>query len=336
MYNKKCWDCYILLNERAPRHILGGKLMDTDLKEKNPKTRKTVRRLVILALVLAVVVFGWMNKEKIALLLLSDKTTDGEASPKEPTMSVEYISKKIEKISTLQTAKITYGCMIDFEEGSVKFITKKSFSMYYEATAYAGIDVAGITVTEKDGKYIIQLPPAKIEEKPKIDPASFVFYDKSAGLLNSLAPEDVGKALEYAEKDVFYQATTDQLLDLADSNAIDVLKNLLTVLLDGEQFEIIPGERSVADRIRPPVSSAEIEEYDGDKGYTYVELKQKFEDEGFTNIKTYPIADVKLGVFTKDGEVESLTIGGKESFKKSSVFNADDEVVIKYHTKAEK
>lgn len=226
--------------------------------------------------------------------------------------------------------------MIDFEEGKIDILTKKSFSLFYEATAYAGVDVSGITVRENDGKFVVQLPPAQIEEKPKIDPASFVFYDKKSGLLNNLKPEDVGKALEYAEKDVYKQATTDQLLDLADSNAVEVLKNLLLVLLDEDQFDIVPGERGSVQKLRPPVSSAEVKEFDGSKGYTYAELKQKFEDEGFTNVKVYPIPDIKLGIFAKEGEVESVTIGKDESFKRSSIFNADEEIVIKYHTKLEK
>lgn len=309
--------------------------METKEKRK-VEFRSVLKWLIIIVIVMAAIAFGWANRSKIALWVLKDGQDKTAATTNEPRISVEYISKTIEKISTLQTAKITYGCMIDFEEGKIDILTKKSFSLFYEATAYAGVDVSGIKVRENDGKFVVQLPPAQIEEKPKIDPASFVFYDKKSGLLNNLKPEDVGKALEYAEKDVYKQATTDQLLDLADSNAVEVLKNLLLVLLDEDQFDIVPGERGSVQKLRPPVSSAEVKEFDGSKGYTYAELKQKFEDEGFTNVKVYPIPDIKLGIFAKEGEVESVTIGKDESFKRSSIFNADEEIVIKYHTKLEK
>ena len=251
----------------------------------------------------------------------------------EPGISVEYISKRIEKISSLQTAKITYGCMVDFEEGAVKFINKKAFSMFYEATAYAGIDVSKIEVTEENNIYIVQLPASQIEEKPKIDSSSFVFYDKEAGLINKFDPEDVGKALEYAEKDVYYQATTDQLLDLADNNAVSVIKNLLLCFLEENQFEIRPGVRTQEIKIKPPISSTEaVDNYDGTEN-NYNDLKTKFEEAGFTNVKLYPVADLSIGFFVKEGAVESVTIDGKSSFKKSNIFNSNSEIVIKYHTK---
>ena len=251
----------------------------------------------------------------------------------EPGISVEYISKRIEKISSLQTAKITYGCMVDFEEGAVKFINKKAFSMFYEATAYAGIDVSKIEVTEENNIYIVQLPASQIEEKPKIDSSSFVFYDKEAGLINKFDPEDVGKALEYAEKDVYYQATTDQLLDLADNNAVSVIKNLLLCFLEENQFEIRPGVRTQEIKIKPPISSTEaVDNYDGTEN-NYNDLKTKFEEAGFTNVKLYPVADLSIGFFVKEGAVESVTMDGKSSFKKSNIFNSNSEIVIKYHTK---
>ncbi len=307
------------------------------------KQKKPIKARLIFILVLAVLAAGILlvvaNREKIALFLLPkndagviDDVIEDIFEPEE-VINVEYISKKLENISSLQTAKITYGCMVDFESGST-FLNSKSFSMFYEATASAGIDVSQIKVENNEGKYVVYLPEAKLE-KPYIDPKSFVFYDKKQGLINKRDVEDTGKVLEYAEEDVKTQATTDQLLDIADSNAVSVISNLLLCFLNEGDFEIIPAVRNEVAKIKPPISSADIEEYDG-KELTYEDLEKKLEEAGFVNIKTYPIEDLSLGFLTKDGAVESISIAGKDSFKKSSIFNADDEIVIKYHTKKTK
>lgn len=311
-----------------------------DKKEKNKKRAIRYVKLFFFLMIIGCIAFVIVSKrETIAKFLWPEIVPYVESDAVDtnsPGMNVEYITKKIEKISSLQTAKITYGCMVDFEEGSVKFINKKAFSMFYEATAYAGIEVSQILVTEENGKYIIQLPESRIEEKPKIDSSSFVFYDKESGLINKFDPEDVGKALEYAEKDVYYQATTDQLLDLADNNAISVIKNLLLGFMEENQFEIKAGVRTQDVKIKPPISSTEaINDYDGKKS-NYNDLKSKFEEAGFKNIALYPIEDIKVGIFTKDGAVESITIDGKDSFKKSNIFSSNAKIVIKYHTKKSK
>lgn len=291
---------------------------------------------VVVALLLSAGLGIYFNRAKIALMLMpKDEPTVIEeiAAKAETKIDVDYISEKIEKISSLQTAKITYGCMVDYSSGW-GLLTGKSFSMFYEATAYAGIDVKEITVKEANGKFIIQLPAAKIIDRPIIDPSSFVFYDKENGLLNHLNPEDTGTALEYAQKDVYYQSTTDQLLELADSNAVSVIKNLLLCFIEENQFEIIPGQKAAVSKSKPPIASDDIaKKYDGRK-LTNNDLKKSFEDAGFTNIKMYPIKDVTLlGLVIREGMVDSVTIDGKKSFKKSSSFNSDAEVVIKYHAR---
>lgn len=301
---------------------------------------KKIKGIFIIIIVLGIIggsTYGVIaNRERIALLLMpknkdsmADTFFEEALEGTEPEINVDYIKKKLDVISSLQTAKITYGCMVDFKEGSMKFITKKAFSMFYEATASAGIDVSKITVNEENGKYIVHLPEATMEP-PYIDSKSFVFYDKEEGLLKQFDPEDTGKALEYAEQDVFNQATTDQLLDMADKNAVDVITNLLLCFINEEDFEVIKAERSEVKRVKPPITSSEALELN------YLELKEKFKKAGFTNIKLSPIEDIKIGLLTKEGEVESITIAGKTSFKKSSIFDANDAVVIKYHTKNSK
>ena len=67
-------------------------------------------------------------------------------------------------------------------------------------------------------------------------------------------------------------------------------------------------------------------------GKNYVEVKNKFSDTGFTNIKCVKIEDLITGWLTKDGEVEDVCIGGKTSYSTSNWFSPSVEVIIRYHT----
>lgn len=72
------------------------------------------------------------------------------------------------------------------------------------------------------------------------------------------------------------------------------------------------------------------------KGKDYKSVVEKFEDEGFTNIKLEKIEDLITGWLTKDGEVEEVSVGGDFEYSPDEWVNADTEVVIRYHTFPEK
>lgn len=67
-------------------------------------------------------------------------------------------------------------------------------------------------------------------------------------------------------------------------------------------------------------------------GRGYQEVVEDFTEHGFTNIKTEPIEDLILGLFTKDGEVEDVSVGGDTEYSPDKWVPADTEVIIRYHT----
>lgn len=287
---------------------------------------------VTIVIIVTVAITVIASKDRIKQLLelkdtnVVEKVVEDIVENPEPEVDVEFINEKLENVSSLQTAKITYGCMVDFKEGSVPLISQNAFSMYYEATAYASVDVSKINCEKKDGKFILSLPEPTIQD-PNINPDSLEFYDVKNSLLKDNELNDVAVALQHAKKDFYYQQTTYQLLDMADKNAVDVLTNLLLCFLDEDDFEIISAPRSEKVRINPPIAANDKIEVD------YVGLKEMFENAGFTKITLKPIKDVKIGLLTKEGEVESVTIDGSSAFRKTSVFDAEAEVVITYHAK---
>ncbi len=298
------------------------------MREENNFSIKRIIEIVFIVLILFLAVFGIFKISKA----ISKKDVSNPSDIK-PEIDVNYISQKLEKISSLETAKITYGCILGYKDGKYTLINKKSFSMYYTVTASAGIDVSKITVSEKDGKYTVVLPQATLSSI-YIDPKSFLFFDKKQGIINRRDVEDMKEALELAEQDVKAQATTDQLLNLANSNGVQVISNLLGSFLNENDFEIKTTIENKAEKIKAPISAEEaIEKYNG-KESDYKKLEELFQESGFINVSTVPIEDLKIGFLTKEGAVQSVSIAGNDSFNADvNVFNADDEVIIKYHTK---
>lgn len=63
----------------------------------------------------------------------------------------------------------------------------------------------------------------------------------------------------------------------------------------------------------------------------YVDVGDKLQELGFTEIYERPIRDLVTGWITKDGSVEKVTIGNVYPFKKNSVFAYDTKITIEYH-----
>ena len=75
------------------------------------------------------------------------------------------------------------------------------------------------------------------------------------------------------------------------------------------------------------ISSAE--EFQGDY---YEQVKMELENAGFTNIEFVVQEDLIIGLLTKDGSVERVSINGEEDFRKGDIFPKDAVVLITYHT----
>lgn len=73
-----------------------------------------------------------------------------------------------------------------------------------------------------------------------------------------------------------------------------------------------------------------------ERGRNYKEVIEDFEDKGFTNIRTEPIADQVYGRSIRDGEVDHISVGGDINYDSGVLVPADTEVVIYYHTYSKK
>ena len=78
--------------------------------------------------------------------------------------------------------------------------------------------------------------------------------------------------------------------------------------------------------IQVSASSKELE------GENYKDVSALLEEAGFTNITLIGAEDLVLGILSKEGNVDEVSIDGDTSFSSGSWYPADAEVLITYHS----
>lgn len=158
---------------------------------------------------------------------------------KEDPIPTNYITAKLQDASELTTQTITYTSRVPMSDGTIPFITKKSFVMYYNATLRAGVDLSDVEVKERgNDKIVIKLPHATIQGNPDVDPNSIEFLDEKKALLNWNKKEDVAEALAKAKEDLENNPSIDTtlLLQRADEHAEELVHMLLDDTYDNREI----------------------------------------------------------------------------------------------------
>ena len=102
-----------------------------------------------------------------------------------------------------------------------------------------------------------------------------------------------------------------------------VLLGIMGIFENGDNKN---AEGQTSNTITVPAASDEL------KYNNYEDVLTQFESAGFTDIKTEAIEDLILGLLTKDGEVEKVSIDGEENFKAGSKFKYNAKIIVYYHT----
>jgi hypothetical protein len=162
-------------------------------------------------------------------------------TPKEPELTSSFINGKLEAVSELTTAKLTYTGLIKYSEGSIPFLTQNSFSMIYTATVRAGIDLSKAVVEITEEEVVIMLPACEIQSVD-IDEESIEFYDEKWALFNRSTKEDVIDMVSAAKEDVTKKADIESLLESASLQTEALVKGLLEDTI-GERSLVIQSEK---------------------------------------------------------------------------------------------
>lgn len=146
--------------------------------------------------------------------------------PKEPELTSAFVSGKLEAVSELTAARLTYTGLIKYSEGRIPFLTQNSFSMIYTANVRAGIDLQKAEVEVREDAVVITLPECEVQSI-EIDESSIEFYDERWALFNRTEKEDILDMVSAAKEDVSGKADIESLLDQARLQTEHIIRGLL-------------------------------------------------------------------------------------------------------------
>ena len=139
----------------------------------------------------------------------------------EPSISLSStsIQEQLSDCSELATAKLDYRGLVRYENGDIDFITKKAFTMVYDAEVRVSITVS--------------LPAPQLLGI-EIDPNSLEFYDSSFALFNWENKQDTAEALKVAQQDAEGKVNQANMLEQAKAQAHTLVENLLKPFTVGD------------------------------------------------------------------------------------------------------
>lgn len=170
----------------------------------------------------------------IAVGVLSVKLIEAK---KEPTVTTSVITSQLQNMSDLTTSQLQYRGMIRYEEGTITFINKKSYTMLYDASVKAGIDMGQAKIQMTGKKVKVALPKAKVQDIV-INPDTLEFYDEKNSLFNWDDKQDTVKALQLAKEDATARIDEAELLKQAEQQAELLIKNLVYPMTVNENYEV--------------------------------------------------------------------------------------------------
>ena len=229
--------------------------MDTSILELNEKKKSRKKGLIaqvgpiVTVLLMFVVMFVAMfvlvknsNELKNTIQVLKDENQELiNIIDEERKIDVTYVGNKLESISELAVAKMTYNGIIHFEEGKIPLITKKEFHMAYRVSLKAGFDLSEAKVAVTEDSVMISLPEAEIYE-PNVDEKSFQYFDVSFGLFNPEKMTDLSQAITEAKEDALAQPETAELKTTAEEYVKVLVRGLLENEIGDRELIIKIGE----------------------------------------------------------------------------------------------
>lgn len=146
--------------------------------------------------------------------------------------TVTFIQEKLDEMAELNTASYVSTSVLnksDFKQILKKdvWFTKRTLIISYDSIVKAGIkDLTQAEVTQKEDKVLVTLPEVEITGV-EIDNDSFQRYDESDNAFNPVTSDYINEAQQDLKDSIEERAIEKGLLDLAETNAEKILKELL-------------------------------------------------------------------------------------------------------------
>lgn len=184
----------------------------------------------------------------VAVGFLGAKLLDRAAEPS-VTMSADTVAEQLVECSELATMKLEYRGLVTYEEGELPLLTKKAFTMIYDADVRAGVDLSQATVEVAGPSVKVSLPAATVQSIA-IDPDSLQFYDQRYALLNWQDRDDTAKALQMAQDDAEAKVDHTAMIGDAQKQAETIVETMLLPFTED-------GDYTVEVSFREPVEQAD-------------------------------------------------------------------------------
>lgn len=146
--------------------------------------------------------------------------------------TVTVIQEKLDEMAELNTASYMSTSVLnksDFKQILKKdvWFTKRTLIISYDSIVKAGIkDLTQAEVTQKEDKVLVTLPEVEITGV-EIDNDSFQRYDESDNAFNPVTSDYINEAQQDLKDSIEERAIEKGLLNLAETNAEKILKELL-------------------------------------------------------------------------------------------------------------
>jgi hypothetical protein len=157
-----------------------------------------------------------------------------QSRKKKTSINSTMIESRLADCSDLTTCNLVYVDLVKYSEGSIPLITKKAFSMIYQANIRAGIDLSQAKVEVTPKTVTIHLPETQVQSI-EVDTETLRFYDEKLAIFNWSNKEDIGSAIAAARKDAEEHANLDNLKNQARTQAEKVLSKLVDPLVGGRE-----------------------------------------------------------------------------------------------------
>ncbi|MDO5358614.1 MAG: DUF4230 domain-containing protein [Slackia faecicanis] len=172
----------------------------------------------------------------VAVGFLGAKLLDRAAEPS-ITINADTVAEQLVECSELATMKLEYRGLVTYEEGELPLLTKKAFTMIYDADVRAGVDLSQAAIDVTGSSVKVSLPAATVQSIA-IDPDSLQFYDQRYALLNWQDRDDTAKALQMAQDDA--EAKVDHTTMIADAQeqAETVIETMLLPFTENGDYAV--------------------------------------------------------------------------------------------------
>lgn len=164
----------------------------------------------------------------------------------EKTITVGMLQDGLRDMGTLITQEYYFTDVLGFSSAKKLFktditlkFTETSYLVSYDGSVFAGIDFGSVTVAKDDEAKVItvSLPRAEIQSV-SIDHGSFVLHSEKSGLGNPLSVEDVNNSLIELESGARDKALEHGILDHADENAKQIIRNFIGGMVDLDEYSL--------------------------------------------------------------------------------------------------